>query len=486
MSSASGAASSGELVPAKPGLGRVALACMASAIVFLPFNSVPWFGGRLGELSSEGWLVGGVPLAAVYVLRAAAGRRLRYPRHASAWLLFAWLGWALAGAGASFLTAGEMEFKGRGLLEKLALQAAVSGFVLLLALATYEAMARVGGEKRILRAFRAYVALSLILPLLWALVEGVGLLAPDSGARDFVRLVSALTHSRVEYEARLRSVSGEASWFGAWLAFVLPWVLSAALSAGGRIGWAAVGALAVCVALTFSRFTWLVFLVLGAGFALSRSGLMGTRRAVLHTIGLLVGVVAAGVAGALTDPERASALLRSATLDPDTPHWVSNATRLGMQAAALRLAVSNPVLGVGWGAYGFHFEPFLPHWVGGNPEIEEYVADLAGTAWPSVHGLWARLAAETGFVGLALFAAAWVSFLWSAWKRARRAAGAGDAELCELWLALLWSGVGCALVAFALDSFRFGGYWLLLGTGWAAMRSERVGNTEERPSDWKR
>jgi hypothetical protein len=74
----------------------------------------------------------------------------------------------------------------------------------------------------VLAFLRAAVYASLVVPLLFAVLEGVAILLPDSGPADLLGALSRLVHVKPEYEARLRSVSGEASWFGVWLAFALP------------------------------------------------------------------------------------------------------------------------------------------------------------------------------------------------------------------------------------------------------------------------
>jgi len=441
---------------------------LVAATVLLPFNSVPWFGSWLGELSGEAWIAAGAFLLGVVSLEAIVRRRIGLPRTVSWYCLAGWFAWAGLSGLLRVALSDDVVFKGRTLLEKFVLQLTVAGFVLCVAIACYGAFKSCwrGGEA-VLAFLRAAVYASLVVPLLFAVLEGVAILLPDSGPADLLGALSRLVHAKPEYEARLRSVSGEASWFGVWLAFALPWVLSSAFQ-DGRAAWAVLLLLAASTGLTFSRTAWAVAFLAGGGFLLSQLWLLHSRVVFIKAIGIGAGVLVFGASAALADLERATATLGSVTLDPAAPHWISNSSRLGMQVAAVGMAMSHPITGVGLGALGFHFEPFLPSWTFGNPELQEYAADLPGTPWPSVHGLWARLAAETGLIGLALFASAWFFVLRDAWGRAALAARVGRRDSCLLWLALFWSGVGCVVIGLAFDSLRFGGYWLVLSAGWAA------------------
>jgi hypothetical protein len=196
---------------------------LLAVIVLLPFNSVPWFGSWLGELSGEAWIAGGAFLLGVVSLEAIVRRRIRLPRTVSWYCLAGWFAWAGLSGLLRVALSGDVVFKGRTLLEKFVLQLTVAGFVLCVAIACYGAFKSCwrGGEV-VLAFLRAAVYASLVVPLLFAVLEGVAILLPDSGPADLLGALSRLVHVKPEYEARLRSVSGEASWFGVWLAFALP------------------------------------------------------------------------------------------------------------------------------------------------------------------------------------------------------------------------------------------------------------------------
>lgn len=437
----------------------------------LPFNSVPWYPDWLRELKEEAWVGPAVVVLLLSGLVAVARRRVPWPKESGArWLVIALL-WALFSTGLNSLSAAAtgLTLKGRG-LDKFGMQAAVFAFVAMFTGACYWAL-RGEPSLALLRWSRRMVLWSLLVPLAVAALEGLQIVLGVSWWTDVLRMVSEFVHRKVEYEARVRSVSGEASWFGIWLGFVLPWLVSKAvklrpLALGG------VGVAAAASAFTFSRFAWAVTVLVCIGFAFSRVG--KKRRGMLGAVAVAFLILGVMAAGAVASNDRVAELLTSFT--QETRYWVSNVSRLGMQAAAINMALAHPVVGVGLGGFGFQAREFVPDWALTSPEVQEYLTDSGDTPWPPVHGLWARLAAETGLVGLALFLASWAAFLRAAWRLARYSARRGDGELRDLWMAVFWSGVNCLLVGFAFDSFRFGGYWLLLGVGWAAMASEDGGS----------
>lgn len=446
------------------------------AVLLLPFNSVPWYGRLLGELSEEAWVGAGAVLVALVGLRVLCERRLPVPaRGGWLWLLM-FSGWAALGALAGALVFGGEEFKGRSPMERAVKQVVVLAFAVAAALGAWLVLRRYRGVEG-LRAFRRAMLWSLLVPGLVALVEACWLLTGDGIARSLLDVVSGVVHRNLGYGRRLRSVAGEASWFGIWFAFALPWLLSVGQrwKALAGIGLLVFG---VALGLSFSRFAWVAATLVGGGFAFSAAWLARAEqgRWAAWAAGVLL-MAGLGIA-ALVDWPRWVGLLSSATFEEENPHWLSNVSRIGMQAAAVRMGLAYPFTGVGWGGFGFHFSKFLPEWAYASPEVVELASDVEGTVFAPTYGLWARLVAETGFVGLALFGACWVTFLRCAWRRARRAASRGAKEDCELWLPVFWSGLACVLTGFALDSLRFGGYWVLLGAGWAAMAGEEGARAE--------
>ncbi len=159
---------------------------------------------------------------------------------------------------------------------------------------------------------------------------------------------------------------------------------------------------------SWSRGAWLAF----ASAAILM--LLALPRRLLHGL-LLTGtalLLVALVWSAGLLPESLSARLVSSTADyfafedmrgaPISPSNYPVVERLAHWQAALNMATAHPWLGVGLGNYEFEYEQFrLLNW-----------PDALGHA----HNFWLNILAETGILGLLVYAAIWVCVLASSWR----------------------------------------------------------------------
>ena len=142
------------------------------------------------------------------------------------------------------------------------------------------------------------------------------------------------------------------------------------------------------------------------------------------------------------------------------------------------MAVDNPVFGVGFGQYGFHMSAYVPDWALFSEDIQESMSPIPGTAWAPVYGIYVRIAAELGFVGLAMWIALWGSVVVACYRRYRNNTAAGSPDI--LGLALIISIVGVLITGFQTDSFRFFGYWISMGIAWAYINGPVRGKTDQK------
>jgi O-antigen ligase len=151
------------------------------------------------------------------------------------------------------------------------------------------------------------------------------------------------------------------------------------------------------------------------------------------------------------------------TSGEETAYYMSNIGRLGSQNAAWRMSLEWPIFGAGLGQYGFHMPDYVASEAFMSYEIQNWASTSEDTPWAPVHGIFPRIAAETGFVGLSLWLLMWLTLSWSIWQRCRLSLKRGNI----IELTLLISIGGTLLVGFNADTFRFFGYWFLLAIGWA-------------------
>lgn len=199
---------------------------------------------------------------------------------------------------------------------------------------------------------------------------------------------------------RVRGPAPEPLYLGSYLLLALPLAVA---GLKGRARWArawrlaAIAAGALCLLLGFSRGAWLGGLVSGtlAGVAMARGGLprphvpRGAWLAAAAALLLLLAVGPPLVAG--VGPHELPGLLLDRLRQSGAGHDMSNLTRFWAWAAAWEAFRQAPLLGVGWGGFGFHYFTLAPQGSG------------AHFGWPVANNLPLLVLAELGLAG---------SFLW--------------------------------------------------------------------------
>lgn len=197
----------------------------------------------------------------------------------------------------------------------------------------------------------------------------------------------------------------------------------------------------------------------GAGFrpqgAKSRLAAIQATAARVFLILIAVSVLA-GVAFFLTDKGYIAVFFQSEAENLfDYATSVYLGPRLAYATAALEAFQTSPFLGVGLGGSGFWIYPNMPNWVLFNaPEIAEQMSP-ASMQFPNPKNLYARLLAETGLVGFALFAAFYLAMLADMLELLKKRPWLGAAGLFALTAIVMQGG--------AQDSFAMPELWLNLG-----------------------
>lgn len=439
----------------------------AIALVVLPFNAISSRSFILGELATEAATYPIILMIILYLIKAIFDR-INYPKHISIIFLLCFLGWLLISGAVNIQTITDNFTKGRSGYNRYILQLIVFIFMLFSALAIYQFAPKIWHEQTLIIA-RRYILYSFLVAGIYSLFEIPYILGAE-WTNAILVMINPLIHGKDWsglYETRLRSVSGEASWFAMYMSFTLPWLLSYAFIKKQK-QW---------IYISLNSYAFLLIF-----FTYSRTAYVITTAELIGFIGVIVwfadwrfkksvfiiifGVVIATTAFMVSVDsayEKINEIILSLTGSSEKTHYhMSNVVRFGMQTAGWRMAFENPLFGVGFGQFGFHMHNYIPLASLTSPEMIDYVFSSQDTPWPPAHGLFHRIAGETGFVGLALWLSVWLSLLWSVWRQCRLSVKRGNL----IDLALFISMVGTFMVGFNTGSIRFFGYWFVIALAW--------------------
>lgn len=460
---------------------------LAWAIVLLPFNDFRYLENVLGEMSREGAFYPILIAMIVWSLGLMKGMRLKVPKHQSAKVLVLFLLWIVISALANSVWIVSLQTKGRTGVEKLVLQLVLIVFVALSALLVFTIIRR---TRQPLYVFRRYIMISFLVVGLYSLVEIIFLSGSD-WASATLQTIDSLIYNTGESSrsssGRLHSVSGEPSWFAMYCSFIFPWVLSYVFTKQRHI-WIYVTLSAyfiVLVVLTQSRTAYftlalqLSLFLLGL-FSFKRDAtklrlfFFKSSRLVFFAIVTLVAVVCMGAFFSKLVLANSSVLdVFSSLISNDETYNLSNLTRFGSQVTGFNMALDHPIFGVGLGQYGFYMPAYVPSWAKVSPEIQKMISPIEGTTWPPVYSIYARIAAELGWIGLGIWLSLWTIILAACFKRYQLNNRINN-QRDILGLALMVSIIGVMLSGFTTDSLRFFGFWINMGLAWSYLSQSKT------------
>jgi hypothetical protein len=166
--------------------------------------------------------------------------------------------------------------------------------------------------------------------------------------------------------------------------------------------------------------------------------------------------------------------------DPQARNGSDITRSVGMLAGA-NMWREHPLVGVGFGQYGFHFRALIPSWAMNDYELSRYFRydqyELLGGLQPTF-SMFTRIAGETGLLGLA----AWLLPPLLAIRSAiSRAPGLLTSVIVCAYAAQLWSFM-------SFDSYRNANYWFWLAMllAWPKQRPAQAGTRRQRPVPTRR
>lgn len=356
-------------------------------------------------------------------------------------------------------------------MEKFSLQFMLLLFVFFTSIVSYATL-KPFHRKNILLIFRRWILFSFLFAGIYSLVIEIPGLLGQGWALSIMGYIAPIIHSHyfeTLYLDRLRSLSGEASWFGMYLVFVFPWLMSYYFTERKTYKYIYLALIVYALTLTFLTYSrtayfFISFQIFAFVMIVFYTGTRSHRRQLLRL--LIITVLLVGVLFIVTNAGDKIVQVYSSLFGQDTYYLQSNIGRMGSQVSAIKMGLSHPLAGVGLGQYGFDMPDYLPAWALDNQAINLWASSSSDTPWAPVHSLYARILAETGFVGLFLWLSVWISVLISVWKRYRKLHQI-EQQNSILALSLLISILGLMCNGLVMDSLRKLSYWITFGVAWA-------------------
>jgi hypothetical protein len=214
---------------------------------------------------------------------------------------------------------------------------------------------------------------------------------------------------------------------------------------------------------------WLLtglFVLFGA-FSDSRTGyfILWTETALVTVLFMVKGVGPLRIitrwlipAGAIVlAPVLLYAVASDTALSTDYRERSSDIARLTSINVAINTFLEHPVLGVGFGQYGFYYRALLNPSGYRNPEVVSYVSGSRMEDFAPSYSLYWRVAAETGIIGFLAFYGVVASFF----GRLSRPLSKGRSS--TTFTLLIASGLAASiLVGISFDSYRAPFLWMYL------------------------
>ena len=446
----------------KIGNERSLLIFIFLAIILLPFNDLPYF-KIFGELSGEGAfypLLIGILIWLVFIL---CGQKPTIPKDPVSLLLGIFFLWVLISGIANYDSITTDMTKGRSGIEKYILQVMVLAFCLGVVLFIYNSLLSVNNYLEVIRFF---ILVSLVIAGIYSVIEIASLLGNDY-AKNILGLIEPYIQNRPLY-GRLRSVSGEASWFAMYCSFILPWIVSYIFTEEKKALYIFIASyLLVMMILTFSRTAYFIaILQVGIVFPLIlfvKTDIAEKKKLYSLVLVIIIAMIAGGLLANHISAAKTKDVITSFA-NKDSSYAQSNVARLGAQMTAINMGKHSPVFGVGLGQYGFNMADYVPEWALDNYEMKRWLSSSADTAWAPVHSIYHRIFAELGLVGIFLWLSMWIWLLIKCCQRffiSTKKYGKPD----YFGMALLSSLIGVLMAGLNSDTFRFMGYWFIVAMG---------------------
>lgn len=272
---------------------------------------------------------------------------------------------------------------------------------------------------------------------------------------------------RLNYGMRLRSVASEASEFGEYLAVLFPWLI---IKVSKQKKYVLV--FLYCVVLCLFSLSRTAAVILVLQYILCFIFFERKTRKLIITLFILTITLTGCLYSIASDyfgEKTFDIVLESVTSSEGTSFDTSNITRFESQEAARAMFYDYPLLGIGYGMYGFLAPEYYSHDAYISSEIVERSINIPNGSWPPVHSFIFRILAETGAIGLSL----WVLVLFFTIRLILQYRKQADDQHKIYATALIISLIGAFITEWKSDSVYFFYTWLVISISMALREHSR-------------
>lgn len=447
----------------------IKIAIVLSGFISL-YGQAPSFLGGLGhELAFYPFAIGlAIWLAGIISCR----EKVYIPRNYSFYAFVFLLVWLFMTGIVNFPNMLEAEFKGIDGATRFIIQYGTMVFYFLSALYIYNIFCKLAlSKENVLLLFEKAIMLSAYIMGAYSLFEITSLLGMDY-CREIVNVIDSFFRSNtvqgdIFSYFRIRSLTMEASTFGMYCGVILPWLVLRAFDntvSPTKRSFNLLFFVYYIVLIVFSLSRTAYFIVLIEFLIFSRSY---RKQIIKYWISMrakakffqlfALAFLMWGISSTAMIEIDVLGVLLSFTNSSNNIHELSNIARIGSQWAGWYMFLDNPVFGVGYGQYPFYYADYVPSWAWISKEVQIWGVNIIGSAMTPSHGIYTRLLAETGLMGLLVWGIILLSMLWDICQSDVDA----DKKRCYSI-----SIVALVLFGFNADTFRIFYYWVFLGIAW--------------------
>lgn len=417
-------------------------------ILGLPFNALPYFRGIFGEMSNEAAFYPLFIGVVLLIFKMIVNNKIELIINHNCRIIYCFLGGILISALFNLNVIGNSYYKGRTGIERFLLSLFIIVFCILSLNFIYLTIKK--NNIDILK-IRKYILASFILPAVYSLFEILHLSFNYNNYNNFMDKISYFIRGSecgFSQYFKLRAVSGEASWYSMYVAFIFPWILSYVFTEKRKLKYILLNLyIILTIMCTYSRTGYIILFIEFILFFILFIKYLN-KSIYINLKVIFPGVVLLGVALYFIFNKIELNSNFASLLDKTNN---SNITRFNSQRVAIDIGVRNPLFGIGLGQYGFYFKSLITNYFVNN----ELYDVLTLKIWPSTHNIHLRILCEMGFSGLVIWIYLWMNLIKSVIKKLNQKPNV-------IGIILIVSILGVLLSGFNKDNFSYFEYWITI------------------------